>query len=122
MIPSYKAVELFMKQKGVDFSGLSVTKNKSPRFVNLNNNITAINIEYELHRNNRTTDSKNEIFSKIDSLSLKIATLKDFTTLLFLAKTGDVKNNKTYSTNYAKIINSFNVVYLRNKQLCLYDI
>lgn len=112
-IPSYKAIELFMIKKGVDFSGLGKS---NQRFINLNSNITAINIEFELHRDNRTTYKKNQKLSQNDQHDLKTTTLKDFATLLVLASWGDLKNQKTYLTNYIKLLQGFSVVYTISKK------
>lgn len=121
-IPSYNAIELFLKNKGIDFKNLADTDG---RYVNLNNNITAFNLPYHLHRDNRTTGKRNAYLSTIDSIdakSLRFATIKDFATLLILSSIGDLKKNKTYKADYVKIFNGFETIYLRNKQLCLYDL
>lgn len=119
-IPSYKALELFFLSKTITRKDLLLqnkTDDSSPRYIYLANNATSINLPYNLHRNNRTTGDRNKYYSiedAVDSLSLRIATLKDYATLLVL------KRNDILEYNQLKI--SFINLYSRNKTLCLYDL
>lgn len=113
-IPSYKAMEIFFKDKNIDLSKMG---KENKRYKNLNDNLTAINLPYNTHRAGRTFGIKNETFAKGDgfnSLFLEIGTIRDFATILIYER-----NN---IQNYQTIIDAFTYVYTRNKLLCLYDI
>lgn len=121
-IPSYEALKLFFLNKDKHIfidkngKGLPQTRNNK-RYAYLNNNATAITIEYKLHRNNRTTGVRNIFYAltdSVDSKSLRIATFKDFATLLVLSK-----NDRA---EYDKLKIAFLDLYARNKLLCIYDI
>jgi hypothetical protein len=110
-IPSYKAIEFYLKQRGVSFTGLKISGN---RYTNLANNETAMNLEYNLHRNNRTTGTKNGTYYPQDGqnqATLRRATLKDFATILV----------KADPVNYQTYLKAFPVIYTRNALLCLYN-
>lgn len=120
-IPSYKALELFFltkKETQIEILKQKKTKGRySKRYVYLANNATSINLPYSLHQNNRTTGDRNKYYSledSVDSISLRLATLKDYATLLVLKR-----NNLM---EYQKLKKSFITLYSRNKILCLYDI
>lgn len=113
-IPSYKALELFFLKK---YPNILTEKKIKDRYANLNSNASVINLRYGLHRENRTTGKRNEIFSIIDSvdfLSLRIATIKDYATILVL--------NLNNQAEYKKLLDNFELLYARNKELCIYDI
>ena len=123
-IPSYKAIEWFFKNNSnttIDLSKQPIISTRNKRYRNLNNNLTAINIPEKTHHEGRTYGKKNEYIASrldgIDSISLRLATFKDFATILWYEKFK--KNNLN---NYNNILNSFNIVYQRNKELCLYDL
>lgn len=114
-IPSYKSLELFFKKHNVSFIDPITQKplsKKDGRYTYLVNNATAVTIDYDLHRNNRTT-YKNS-FASTDKDDLREATLKDYATLLSLSK-----NNLP---QYYRLLKSFVITYSRNKNMCLYDI
>lgn len=121
-IPSYEALKLFFlkhdKNVFIDKNGNELPKiNNGKRYAYLNNNASSITIEYNLHRNNRTTGYRNIFYSVIDSIDskhLRIATFKDYATLLVLSK-----NNVQ---EYTKLKLAFITLYSRNKMLCIYDI
>lgn len=113
-IPSYKALELFFTKK---YPNIIKEKKIKNRYANLNNNASVINLRYVLHRENRTTGERNNVFSLIDSVdfvSLRAATIKDYATILVLNL-----NNKA---QYDHLFNAFELIYARNKELCIYDI
>ena len=112
-IPSYKAIEYYLQNNNINLTSLKSLDN---RYSNLANNETALNLSFNIHRNNRTTGNKNatySVFDGKDQLSLRLATLKDFATILVLSKI-DI-------SQYQKYLNAFPVVYERNKLLCLYN-
>lgn len=120
-IPSYKALELFFltrKETQIEILKQKKTRGRySKRYVYLANNATSINLPYSLHQNNRTTGDRNKYYSledSVDSISLRLATLKDYATILVL-KRNDLME-------YQKLKKSFITLYSRNKILCLYDI
>lgn len=125
-IPSYKAMEVFFKNKEA-LGQLSINlgiqpqrSKKNSRLINLDHNLTAINVSRNTHLNGRTNNSRNQQLAKIDgasSKSLLLATFKDFATILWYEKF--IKNDMT---NYNFYFNRFSIVYTRNKLLCLYDL
>lgn len=110
-IPSYKALELhFLKKYPIDLIKQQKHQN---RYYYLSSNATAISLPYKDHRNNRTTGIRNSYFSKIDANFLRLATLKDYATILYITRNDEVKYNQLFS--------SFLILYKRNKDLCIYD-
>lgn len=116
-IPSYDSLEkIFAITPNIRISKKG--RREKIKHHNLENNATAINVPYKLHRHNRTSS---QIYVN-DKNNLRKATLLDFTTLLVLKKF-DSKNkfnlkNIIYSEN--DLLAAFSYVYGRNAQLCLY--
>lgn len=109
-IPSYKAVEKFLRNKGLS---LSVKRNENG---NLDRNLTAINIlTIEHSKGSRTFAGRNKaLLSNIDSLNLLNATIEDIAIFATYLSLNRGKSPLPY-------LDSSYILLKRNFYLCIYE-
>lgn len=128
-IPSYAAVRDYLKGKGLNTDVYYATKkdnNGNPllnlssdaRHANLNNNLTAFSVEDSLHKKGRTYGGRNtKKLIALDKLNLRLSTLKDIAFTAYYIS----QNVGLYNISEIDYINFGMTIYVRNKEMCLYD-
>lgn len=133
-IPSYKAIENFIIQKGIslklkldDDKGVNfvektknhfvkgVKKLKTKRLLILENNTTTIAVNNQLHLNGRTYYGRNTHIHLKDSYNLKLATINDISFALYYLQ----KHNQMM--DFQEYLKNSRILIKRNFELCLYQ-
>lgn len=137
-IPSYKAIENFLIEKGISLP-LQLTqtqdekdKGLAPKIINktksllnksiktdrlkvLENNTTVINVYDSTHVNGRTYLGRNRYLHSKDASNLKNATIQDISFALYNLKKHNLVND------YNQYLQNSVVLIKRNFELCLYQ-
>lgn len=131
-IPSYAAIEKFLKNHNVTVNNKSKIVNgiqEWDRDENLEANSTAIAVPEKIHFSGRTFGQKNLIKDSLDRLRYELdaedllkATVKDMATTAYKLYVDQRSPTSKYNISPQDYIKSAMTIYARNKMLCMYDV